>query len=82
MEKLNARLIIGTLAIACSCFSYLYLGAVSCQQSQATTANSFLQVVTEEKPVEEDKDTYLPDVQFLKKAFELTKRAIQIVPAI
>ncbi|MFK7931969.1 MAG: hypothetical protein AB8G22_00585 [Saprospiraceae bacterium] len=82
MKKINARIIIGSLAILCSCCSYLYLGAVSCQQSQAAVSNSLLQVITEEQPVEEDQDTYLPDVQFLKKALELTKRAIQVAPAI
>jgi len=82
MKQLNVRIIIGTLAIFCSCCSYLYLGAVSCQQSQAVATNPLMQVITEEQPVEEDKDTYLPDVQFLKKAFEFTRRAIQTVPAI
>lgn len=82
MKKLNFRLIFCSLLMVASLCSYVYLSTISCQQANNSTSNHLLQVVTEEQPVEEQKDIYLPDVQFLKKAFELTKRMIQITPGL
>lgn len=80
MKKFNFRLIFCSLLMVSSLSSYIYLSTVSSQQSSLSTTNQLLQIVTEEQPVEEQKDIYLPDVDILKKAFELTRRMIQTTP--
>lgn len=82
MKKYHIRLFSISFLVICSFFSYVYLSAVSYQQVVDQSANSLVEMSPEEQQLEEQKDVYLPDVQFLKNALELTRRLIQTAPRI
>lgn len=82
MKKSHIRFFSLSFLVACSFFSYVYLSAVSNQQLVDNTANALIDISSEEQQLEEQEDVYLPDVQFLKNALELTRRLIQTVPKI